>query len=187
MAIEYIVPNDDNTDGFWTNSDSNTTDLYSYVDNGISGGTPDDTTYIESSSANDTVVLDLQTIAGTRTADSDIPIRYRSQGFFITHKVSLYEGATKIWESLDQTSQGSFTESTLTVPGASGNNITDYSNLNIRVENIDGGSPELRVSEIELEFDTDGGGGGGGSAVSDFIRFENGCMSDFRGMVDIRS
>ena len=51
MAIEYIVPNDDNTDGFWTNSDSNTTDLYSYVDNGISGGTPDDTTYIESSSA----------------------------------------------------------------------------------------------------------------------------------------
>ena len=185
MAIEYIVPNADNSDGSWTNSSGNAVNLYDYVDNGISGGTPDDTTYIESSSFNDTVVLDLQTIAGTRTVDSDIPIRYRSQGFGVTHKVSLYEGATKIWESLDQTGPGSFTEATLTVPGASGNNITDYSNLNIRVENV-GAEDTFRVSEIELEFDTDGGGGGGGSAVSDFIRFENGCMSDFRGMVNIR-
>ena len=184
MAIEYIVPNADNSDGGWTNNVGNNTDLYSYVDNGISGGTVDNNTFIQSSTTT-TVALDIETIAGTRTASSDIIFRYMHSGEFVDHTVALYEGATKIWESLTQNLNAtSFTENEQTIPGASGDNITDYSNLNVRVANTSF-SDLMKVSEIELEFDTDGGGGGG-SAVSDFIRFENGCMSDFRGIVDIR-
>ena len=186
MAIEYIVPNADNSDGSWTNNVGNNTDLYSYVDNGISGGTVDNNTFIQSSTTT-TVALDIGTIAGTRTASSDVIFRYMHSGNFITHTVALYEGATQIWESFQQNIDASagFIENEQTIPSNDIDNITDYSDLNVRVTNSFGAGL-MKVSEIELEFDTDGGGGGGGSSVADFIRFENGCMSDFRGMVDIR-
>ena len=185
MAIEYIVPNADNSDGSWTNSSGNAVNLYDYVDNGISGGTPNDSTYLSSSNLNDTCVLDLETIAGTTNAGTDIILRFRRFNNFTTSQTALYEGATEIWSSIQESEFDSqFEETVQTIPGASGDNIVDYSDLNIRVTNVDGGG-NLQISEIELEFDTDGGGGGG-SAVADFIRFENGCMSDFRGMVNIR-
>jgi hypothetical protein len=185
MAIEYIVPNADNSDGSWTNNLGNNTNLYSYVDNGISGGTVDNNTFIQSSTTT-TVALDIETIAGTRTASSDVIFRYMHSGNFVTHTVALYEGTTEIWTSNFQSIDASagFIENEQTIPSADVDNITDYSDLNVRVENSFG-SDLMKVSEIELEFDTDGGGGGG-SAVADFIRFENGCMSDFRGMVNIR-
>ena len=50
------------------------------------------------------------------------------------------------------------------------------------------GSETLRVAVFDgaTQVDTTDFTINGGSAVSDFIRFENGCMSDFRGMVNIR-
>jgi hypothetical protein len=151
MAIEYIVPNADNSDGGWTNNLGNNTNLYSYVDNGISGGTVDNDTFIQSSTST-TVVLDIGTIAGTRTASSDVIFRYMHSGEFVSHTIALYEGATEIWTSLTQSLNApSFTENEQTIPSASVDNITDYSNLNVRVANI-AISDLMKVSEIELEY-----------------------------------
>ena len=40
MAIEYIVPNADNSDGSWTNSSGNAVNLYDYVTLGSWLGNP---------------------------------------------------------------------------------------------------------------------------------------------------
>ena len=129
MAIEYIVPNNDNNDGSWTNSSGNAVNLYAYVNDGISGGTPNDTTYIESSNFNDTCVLDLETLVGTRSAGTNITLRFRRWNSFTTRETALYEGSTEIWSSIQESESDFQWEETIqTIPGASGDNIVDYSN-----------------------------------------------------------
>ena len=182
---QYIVPTGDKTTGDWTS-----TPLYDKIDNGIEGGTPNDATNINwNEPGNATASVWLSGISDPNDNTNHI-LRLRTRintfGGTDTIDVSLYDDSTEIY-SESVTTTGSFSQfylNVINIPEASGANITNYDKLNVQfTANV----TSTQISEIELELPSGGGGGGGeDSTVSDFVRFENGCMSDFRGMVNIR-
>jgi len=179
---QIAKPSADNNDGTWLNSMGNNTDLYSYINQGISS--PQDSTYIN---GQNTARFKIDSLNDPDPSANSGLLTIRIQnGSFASMLPALYQDTTLIWEDAfaKSISPGSFTNVTWTIPAADGDNITDWTDLYIQID--EQGGSNVTISEIQLDFLGDGGGGGGGSAVSDFIRFENGCMSDFRGMVNIR-
>lgn len=182
---QFIVPTADDTDGNWLNNNENNTDLYSYVDEGIIGGTADDNTWISGTSSASTVKLKLDNVNGTPQGTGTFKMRLNSDGEFISYSPILLEGSTERWKPFPDSqsfSNSSFDIVNFTIEEASGDNITDWDNLYVSVSNDAGDL--FKISEIEFEFS--GEPAGPPPAPIEFIVFSSGCRSDLRGMVDIR-
>lgn len=82
-----------------------------------------------------------------------------------TINVSLYQGATLIYNS-SITATVSYATSTLTLSEAQASNITDYTDLRVRISHDHDGIASPRVSTVEFEVPDAGGGGGGGTSLN---------------------
>jgi hypothetical protein len=173
-------PSADSNKGTWLNSDSNNTTLYNYINQGISS--PQDSTYIN---GQNTAKFKIDSLNDPDPSANSGLLTIRIQnGSFASMLPALYQDTTLIWEDAfaKSISPGSFTDVTWSIPTSDANNITDWSDLYIQID--EQGGSNVTISEIQLDFL--GTAGGGGGATSDFIRFENGCITDIKAIVDIR-
>lgn len=77
-----------------------------------------------------------------------------------TINISLYQGTTLIYSSAI-TATASYATSTFTLSEAQAANITDYTDLRVRISHAYDLSSSPRVSTVEFEVPDAGGGGGG--------------------------
>lgn len=162
--IQYEVPDADVTTTNWSEgAGDGDASAFDELDNGIDGGTPDDTAYWTTTTEDAWLILEL-----TNATDPIIHtghvinarMRFRNGTGSPTARLRLYQGATVVWESDDQTLTSGFTKFAVTVAEASAANITDYTALRVAVAATELASGQnLDVSELEVEFpDTETGG-----------------------------
>lgn len=83
------------------------------------------------------------------------------QGFVNqTINISLYQGTTLIYSSAI-TATSTYATSTFTLSEAQAANITDYTDLRVRMSHVYDGASSPRISTVEFEVPDAGGGGGG--------------------------
>jgi len=191
--VQYIVPVETIESGTWEDFTTPAQDLYTRIDQGILGGSEDTSQRIkETNNTPQSGEFLLGTPSSTPDVDTGHIVRVVAQNnVFFTDKIlyfDLIQGSTTIATG-SVTLPGnegtpSFVTGVMSVTEAEAGNITNYADLRVSLLSDTNASEQLYVAEIEMELPD--GGGGGASADSDFIRFENGCMSDFRGMVNIR-
>ena len=185
---QYAVPDSDVSAGSWEYTTAGSGPLYTQVDNGINGGTPSSSDGIRYDGSGPTTTCELGlenlTDPGVNT-DHIIRVYANNVGLSSpqTLTVAIFDGATQVdTTDFNVTGPGSPVTYSYTLDSTNvENDLNDYTDLRVKLTSS---TVDVQVYEVELEIPD--GGGGGGSAVSDFIRFENGCMSDFRGMVNIR-
>ena len=190
---QYIVPIQTIESGTWEDFTTPAQDLYTRIDQGILGGSEDTSQRIkETDNTPQSGEFLLGTPSSTPDVDTGHIVRIVAQNnVFSSEKIvyfNLIQGSTPIATgSITLPSPGGsppFLTGVMPVTEAEAGNITNYADLRVSLLSDTNASEQLYVAEIEMELPD--GGGGGGSAASEFIRFENGCMSDFSGMVDIR-
>jgi len=145
----------------------NTTPLWQQVDNGINGGTADDSTHIEDSNfgSPSTCELGLENLTDpSSSSDHILRIRLKNAAFSSESMTfALYQGSTQIASKTQSLSafEGSFSTYSLTLSSSEADNISDYTDLRVRLTPSTASS-NVQTSEIELEVPDAGGGGGGG-------------------------
>ena len=173
---QYAVPNNDISDGSWQDGLGGT-DLFNQVDNGIDGGTPNDTTYIRDTSGSSTCELSLQSLTDPDD-DSNHTIRVRANDFgFNNLGVAVYDGA-----SLVDSTTFSLTNTTTTYSYNLTSYPANYNNLRVR---LTASSNFTNVYEVELEVPSAAAGGGGGT-TADSVKLGNAGFT-FRGSTSIGS
>lgn len=191
--VQYAVPTSDAVRVDYETDTASTTNLYQSVDEGIYGGTPNDSTWVRPNNFGFPVPgvifglgsLDTPSTRADDTHELKIRVARNTAGSAINLQLLLIEdGNGTIKSDSFNISSTTVIETGWTLTEAQANNINDYSKLQVSLSGGQAGFDYLYTTEVEFQIPD--AGGGGGSAVSDFIRFENGCMSDFRGMVDIR-
>jgi len=153
---QYAVPNGDVSDGTWVDiSFPGTSDLYTLLDQGINGGTPNTSNGIKNNSpGSSTCELNLETLS-TPGAGNQIIRVISSIGFGSdTLTVAIFDGATQV-DTNDFTINSS-TPTTYSYTLSS--TPSNYNNLRVKLTTS---SNFLSVYEVEFEVPDAGGGGGG--------------------------
>jgi len=143
----------------------NTTPLWQQVNNGINGGTPNDSTHIEDSNfgSPSTCELGLENLTDPNSSSNHI-LRVRlknTNSFSESMTFALYEGTTQI-ASKNQSlgsAESVFSTYSLTLSAAEANNISDYTDLRVRLTPSTAFS-YVQTSEVEFEIPDAGGDGG---------------------------
>jgi hypothetical protein len=198
---QYAVPIQDDVITRWVNSATDQIDLYSYINSGIDSGTSNTTEYIQGNPNltppldyvdNDIYVSKLTSLSDPDSSSSHI-LKYRAGGggfgsCSISFELAQTTGGGYIARETRNFSPGGSPDTglfSLTLSAAEADNITDYSSLYFRASGTNGVSTQIFIYEVEFQI-PDEPPPPVPAAESDFIRIENGCMSDFRGMVNIR-
>ena len=138
---QYARPDSDVSDGRWVNSAGNNTNLYSYIDE----STVSDSDYIQVTDewgSTDTCIFGLGDVTDPSSAsDHKFTVRYSD---------SSYSGSTGLTATLLQGASttirafsvyldpdGSFAETTITLTESEANNISDYSDLRLKIQITD--------------------------------------------------
>lgn len=155
-AIQFGTPDGDISAGSWTDEGTvdNDGNLYTSIDESSADG---DDSYILSAGTTTTSEVSLTNVTdpGVDTGH-EIHIWMRAIGSGGGEKltVSLFQGTTQIEEFKNNTNRSStYAEKTLALAAANVANITDYTDLRIRIISATLGSgEELRVTKAELQI-----------------------------------
>ena len=179
--VQYAVPIQDDVITTWENTADTTTDLYTYIDNGIDGGSPGPVgsgikgdNSPPAYSDNDVYVSKLTSLTDPESS-SDHTLKYiiGAGGFWFggnkpSVSVEIASGTgngTVIASSSHEFEPGGSQVSgtfSLTLTAGEADSITDYSSLYFRTSgNTQGGSYQVYVWEAEFQVPDAGGGGGG--------------------------
>lgn len=174
MAQTAVPTSTITTNNWYGTSDGFTLDttLHTYIDETIASANDTDYIFIPANDANldpipaGTYVSEVKFGSLTDpTVNTAHNLKVRSRrytGSFgnQTINVSLYQGTTLIYSSA-VTATSSYANTTLTLSEAEAANITDYTNLRIRMSHAFDGVGSPTISAVEFEVPDAGGGGGG--------------------------
>ena len=167
--VQYAVPTGDVSVTSYENNLGGTTNLYQSVNDGIDGGTPDDSSFVLPVGfgfPTPDVIFWLSGLQepSTRADDThELKIRTALVGSFAPN-LSLYliqAPSTTIKTQSFVIGNTSVFETGFTLSQTEANNITDYSQLQVRLNGGLGGSDYAKTTEIEFQIPDAGGGGGG--------------------------
>ena len=173
--VQYAVPTGDSDVANWTNQADSSTNIYQSIDNGINGGTPDNSVFIKntnsSAGSSDESEFGLTNLTDPESSSSHIVhyIGASNGGSSLDIRFTLLQGSSGV-RSETVNFPGNFgspiiTTGSFTLTADEANSISDYNDLFIAVSGFFnfGNTPQV----YELEFEVPGDGGGGGGAVED--------------------
>lgn len=157
---QYAVPNGDVSDGDWVDiSFPQTSDLYTLLDQGINGGTPNTSTGMRNSGfGSSTCELNLETLSTPGAGNQIIRVISSIGTGSATLTVAIFDGATQVDTNdftINTTSPSTYSYTLSSTP-------SNYNNLRVKLTTS---SNFLSVYEVEFEVPDAGGGGGGSSTI----------------------
>lgn len=153
---QFSRPDADDAIGVWTNSAGTQVNLWSYVDE----ATADDADFVQNDApaAGELCDLGLSTITDPQVSTGHV-IRWRyrknaAAGKSVQVTLKLRQGATDIVTRTFSAISEVWTQDNYTLTAAEADSITNYANLNVRLEGIQSGGGAgrtVQVSWVELE------------------------------------
>ena len=136
---QYARPDSDVSDGRWLNSADNSTNLYSYIDE--SSVSDDDYIWVEDEwGSTDICTVGLGDVTDPSSAsDHKFTVRSRENGgsSSVEMTVTLLQGTTVI-KSVSFYPDYAFSNTTTTLSSVEANSITDYTDLRLKIQAVDG-------------------------------------------------
>lgn len=154
---QYAVPNGDVDDGAWQDTNfPGTNDLYTLVDQGINGGTPNTSNGIRVGTPGSTTCeMNLETLSSPGAGNQTIRVISNIVVGSDTLNVAIFDGATPVDDNdftVNSSTPTTYSYTLGSTPGA-------YNDLRVKLTASD---TLLTVYEVEFEIPDAGGGGGGG-------------------------
>jgi hypothetical protein len=170
---QYGVPNGDVSASGW-NGNPGGGNLWDKINDGINGGTPDDSTYINNATDTNTCEINLESLSDPDSGDHILRVRARSnENSSTTVTIYLFQsGPSSVITSSGLTCPapdffppGPIAEGTILLTAGEVSNITDYSDLRVGFSQ-NGSFGGSQVTEVEFEIPDATAGGGGGPKLN---------------------